>query len=178
MTGRGVWTVVTPRFRNIPLHHRTKRDFGVGIKMRNHVAAMILSTLCCLDAHAKSNRRETVDVIENVPSTASYDWQIGGRASVTCSGSTCSSYFTPPSSGTQVVQGAVLKLLRSDSSIVIVQCIAKGRLGASMLLTMATGDAGAPIVYRDCRMPESAPHRCQRRHDAPASPSAPACGRR
>lgn len=128
-------------------------------KMRNHagisVAVVSILTLCCSAAFAKPTSKVPALVIDEIPTTAAYSWQMAGSASVNCSGSTCLSYFTPPSSGTQRVQGAVLKLkLFSDSSIVIVQCVSQVRMGVSFLLAMASENPNsAPVVYRDCRAP-------------------------
>ncbi|MDR5730585.1 MAG: hypothetical protein RB191_24515 [Terriglobia bacterium] len=95
-------------------------------------------------------------VITDQLSTASYNWELNGRTSVSCYGDTCNGYFTPPRSGTQQVQGAVLRLLLPDSSIIIVQCISKVDQLASFMVAMdaaGANDPHAPTVYRNCRIP-------------------------
>jgi len=75
---------------------------------------------------------------------------------MSCSGNACSGYYSTPKSGVQQVQGAVLKLLRPDSSIVIVQCVSKVNTLSSAILAIDAvnaGDPNSPTVYRDCRVP-------------------------
>jgi hypothetical protein len=110
-----------------------------------------------LSASAKERPRETVTVVENESTTTAYDWQMDGKSSVSCYGSSCSIYYRPPTSGTQKIQGAILRLKRSDDSVVIAQCVAKADVLSNVVLTlgaMATNDSAAPTVYRNCRIPE------------------------
>ncbi|MGA2569784.1 MAG: PEGA domain-containing protein [Terracidiphilus sp.] len=90
-------------------------------------------------------------MIEDIPTTTSYNWERAGRSSVKCSGSSCSSYFLPASGGTAAVQGAILKLLLPDGRIVIAACIAKADIATNLLSAMA-GDVTSTI-YRSCRRP-------------------------
>src|ERR1019366_8423026 len=78
----------------------------------------VVLTACSLSAFAKGKSREVVTVIENESTTTSYDWEVDGHVSVSCYGSTFSGYYRPPATGTQQIQGAILKLQRSDSSVV------------------------------------------------------------
>lgn len=97
-----------------------------------------------------------VTVITQEPSTTAYAWQVDGRVSVTCSYDTCDGYYTRPSGGTQQVQGAVLKLLRPDLSIAIVQCISKVNVFATAMAALdsaSVNDPNSPTFYRDCRVP-------------------------
>jgi hypothetical protein len=61
----------------------------------------------------------------------------------------------PPRSGTENIKGAVLRLQRPDSSIVIAQCVAKGEVFLTMVLSAATQDVNSPLIYRDCRIPDA-----------------------
>jgi hypothetical protein len=119
---------------------------------RNIVISVL--ALVCTCAFAKSTPKETLVVLDKIPTEITYTWQMAGRGSISCSGSTCSSDYMPPSSGTQNIQGAILRLRRADSSIVIAQCDSKINVKSSVLLAMATQDGTSPTVYRDCRMPE------------------------
>ena len=110
--------------------------------------------LYSLNVSAKNKEKETVVVIENVPTTSLYEWQTPGRASVTCSGNTCNGYFTLPNSGTDEIRGAILKLRRPDGSIVIAQCLAKSQFLSSAIISATTHDSGDPQMYRSCRTPE------------------------
>lgn len=105
---------------------------------------------------SEKKSRMQVTVIANEPSTTPYLWEMDGRMSVSCMADTCNGYYAPPRSGTQQIQGAVLKLLRPDSSIVIAQCVSKvdGFSTTMMALdAINAGDPNAPTVYRDCRVP-------------------------
>jgi hypothetical protein len=56
----------------------------------------------------------------------------------------------------QNIQGAILRLLRQDSSVVVVQCISKVDIFSSLMVTVDAinaNDPNAPTVYRNCRMP-------------------------
>jgi hypothetical protein len=109
-----------------------------------------------LVAFSEKKSRMKVTVIAQEPSTTPYNWEMNGRVSVTCAGNSCNGYYAPPRSGTQQIQGAFLKLLRSDSSIVIAQCVAKVNVLSSTMVALDAinaGDPNAPTVYRDCRIP-------------------------
>jgi hypothetical protein len=117
------------------------------------VAAVLLNGA---SASAKKPPRETVTVIDQITGTTAYDWQMDGRVSVSCYGNTCSGYFRDPQYGTQHILGAVLKLQRSDSSIVIAVCESKVNIFATITLAvdaLNAGDPNSPTSYRDCRMP-------------------------
>jgi len=72
-----------------------------------------------------------VTVIDNLPTTFSYDWQVAGKDTISCYSSGCTSYFRPSNSGTASVNGAVLKLLLPDGRIVIAECSAKPDVAAN-----------------------------------------------
>ena len=95
---------------------------------------------------------EPVRVIENLPATSNYSWWIDGKSSISCSGSNCTAYISPPASGNSELHGAVLKLLRKSGTIVIAQCLGKERIGADVVADLS-GVAHSK-TYRDCRMPE------------------------
>jgi predicted lipoprotein with Yx(FWY)xxD motif len=120
------------------------------------IAASILA-LFSLSAFAKERPKETMTVIENESTTTAYDWQMDGKASVSCYGSSCSMYYHPATSGTQNIRGAILRLKRPDDSVVIVQCVGKTDVFSSVVLalgTMATSNSVATTVMRNCRIPE------------------------
>jgi hypothetical protein len=94
-----------------------------------------------------------VTVLENIPTTTSYDWQVSGKDTISCYSSGCTSYFTLPNSGTATVSGAVLKLLLPDGRIVIAECDAKPDVAAN--LANALAESQASTVYRNCRRPEA-----------------------
>lgn len=109
-------------------------------------------------SQSKKPHRETVTVIDEESSSTPYYWQMDGRTSVSCYGNTCSGYYRPPTYGAQQIQGAILKLQRSDLTIVIAQCVAKVNILASVLMAadaVAANDPNAPTVYRNCRMPDT-----------------------
>ncbi len=120
--------------------------------MKVAITAFILA-LCCSSAFAKDKPTEKVTVIENIPTTTSYNWWVDGKDTISCSGSSCTSNFWPASSGVNDVHGAVLKLKRQDGTIVIAACNAKERVGADLLTAMVGVTASA--TYRDCRMPDA-----------------------
>jgi hypothetical protein len=93
-----------------------------------------------------------VTVIENVPSTATYNWQTPGRSSVSCRGSSCSSYFMPAETGTSQVTGAALKLLLPDGRIAIVRCVANMGGSVFAFIGAMTGDYHLNDP-RDCGVP-------------------------
>lgn len=113
--------------------------------------ALLAVALGSLSATADTIKLK-VTVIENIPTTTSYDWQVAGRDSVSCYSSGCTSYFTPSNSGTASVNGAVLKLLLPDGRIVIAECSAKPDVAANLANSLAENQAST--VYRDCRRPE------------------------
>lgn len=109
-----------------------------------------------LTSFSEKGSRMKVTVIANESSTTPYYWETDGRVSITCTGDTCGGYYTLSHSGTQQIQGAVLKLLRPDSSIVIAQCVSKVNILSSTMMALDAvnaGDPNAPTVYRDCRVP-------------------------
>jgi hypothetical protein len=97
----------------------------------------VVLAVCSLSAFAKDKSREVVTLVENESTTTPYDREVDGHVSVSCYGSTCSGYYRPPTSGTQQIQGAILKLQRSDSSVVIAQCVAKVDVLSSVIVGMA-----------------------------------------
>jgi len=116
----------------------------------------VVLAVCSLSAFAKDKSREVVTLVENESTTTPYDREVDGHVSVSCYGSTCSGYYRPPTSGTQQIQGAILKLQRSDSSVVIAQCVAKVDVLSSVIVGMAAAadnDPNSPTVFRNCRIP-------------------------
>jgi hypothetical protein len=107
-------------------------------------------------AQAEKDGKMRVTVIAKEPSTTPYDWEMNGRVSVSCDWNTCSGYYTLPSSGTQQIQGAILRLQRPDGSIAIAQCVSKVNGLATAVVALDAinaGDPNTPTVYRDCRIP-------------------------
>lgn len=102
-------------------------------------------------ARAEENKKVRVTVIENVPMTSSYNWEVEGEDSISCYSTGCTSHFTFPDSGTASVNGATLKLLLADGRIVIAQCVAKTDIRANVANALA--DNGASSMYRSCRRP-------------------------
>jgi hypothetical protein len=122
------------------------------------ILVLAMASLCSSTAFAKGSPRETVSVVAHESSTTPYDWEMNGRVSVSCYGNSCSGYYTAPTSGTQQIQGAILRLKRSDSSIVIAQCVAKVNIFASTMMVvdaLNANDPNAPTVYRNCRVPDA-----------------------
>jgi hypothetical protein len=118
--------------------------------LRSFLFAYIFLFVALLNAAA--SEPEKVQIIENIPAVSNYAWWIDGKASVNCSGSSCTAYISPPASGSNDVHGAILKLLRKNGTIVVAQCLAKERVGADVLADLS-GVAHSK-TYRDCRMPE------------------------
>lgn len=113
--------------------------------------ALLVVALGSFSAMAETIKLK-VTVLENIPTTTSYDWQVAGKDSISCYSSGCTSYFTLPNSGTATVSGAVLKLLLPDGRIVIAECDAKPDVGANIANALA--ESQASTVYRNCRRPE------------------------
>lgn len=113
--------------------------------------ALLVVALGSFSAMAETIKLK-VTVLENIPTTTSYDWQVAGKDGISCYSSGCTSYFTLPNSGTATVSGAVLKLLLPDGRIVIVECDAKPDVGANIANALA--ESQASTVYRNCRRPE------------------------
>jgi hypothetical protein len=107
------------------------------------VASCILA-LYGASALADDGSREQVRVIGSEQAKTSYWWRVPGRASSTCLGSGCSRFYTPAESDKSA--GAVFRLLRSDSSIVVVQCRAPNT---------ATQDATPSQIPRRCITPDA-----------------------
>jgi|GEM_PF-2572208 len=114
---------------------------------------LALLIFVCSTGFAKQHPRIKVKVIENLPTTSSYEWQVAGKGSVSCSSSNCSIQYMPPQSGTQMLHGAVLKLQLPDSRIVIAECVAKVQAALTLLSMAVQNDPTSPMIYRDCRVP-------------------------
>ena len=114
----------------------------------NTFIRLVLLTLVCSTSFAKDHPRVKVIVIENVPTTSSYEWQVAGKGSISCSGSNCSIHYMPPQSGTQRLQGAVLKLQLPDKRIVVAECAAKPQVVLSLLFMASQNDPTTPMIYR------------------------------
>jgi hypothetical protein len=108
--------------------------------------------LCSVSALA-DDVREQVRVIGGEQAKTSYGWQVPGRTAVSCYGSGCSRYYTP--SGTTGGSGAVLRLLRSDASIVVVQCMAQGNGVTGKAQGARTKDANSAQTPNHCTMPDA-----------------------
>lgn len=109
-----------------------------------------------ISASERTAGKMKVTVLAQQPSTTPYNWEMDGRVSVTCTGSACDGYYRPPRSGTQQIQGAILRLLRPDSSIVIAQCVSKVDVFATTMTALdaaSVNDPNSPTIYRDCRVP-------------------------
>ena len=104
-------------------------------------------------AFAKSHPKTKVIVLQNLPTTTSYNWEVAGHGSISCYGMSCSAYFTPPDAGTASVRGAVLPLLLPDASIVVAECVAKPDRAAYW--TSAIAGVDVSTIYRDCRVPDA-----------------------
>ncbi len=107
--------------------------------------------LAATSALPEDSKRIKVTVVENVPMTSSYNWEVDGKDSISCYSTGCTSHWTLPDSGTANVTGATLKLLLPDGRIVIAQCVAKPNISANIANALA--DNRASTVYRDCRKP-------------------------
>ena len=118
--------------------------------MKRLTTFTFIVTSCTL-AFAKEKPKMKVIVIQNLPTTSSYSWQVDGRSSASCSGASCSAYYSPASSGNASVRGAVLKLLLPDGRIVIAACAAKQDVGRN--LGAALAGEHTSTMYRNCRMP-------------------------
>lgn len=122
------------------------------------VAILIAAALAFASAtaSAKEESREKVIIIERESSTTAYDWEMDGRISVSCSGDTCRGYYTLPTSGTQQILGAILRVQRPDTSIAIAGCISKVNVMSTLVLAAdaaSANDSNSPTVYRNCRVP-------------------------
>lgn len=106
------------------------------------LVAVCLLARCTMSALADDDSREQVRVIGSEAAKTSYGWQAPGRATVSCFSSACSRYYVP--AGTGDGSGVVLRLLRSDASIVVVRC--KG---------VATQGASSAQTPRHCTMPDA-----------------------
>lgn len=115
-----------------------------------------IAIFSCSSVFAKGMPKETVTVVDHESLTKSYDWYMNGRSSVSCYGNTCSGVYSLPTSGTQYVQGAVLRLLRSDATIVVARCEGKVNIYASIEMVVNAinaNDPNLPTVHRSCREP-------------------------
>jgi hypothetical protein len=112
------------------------------------LASFVVGILSCVSAL----KAERVKVIGNLPVESTYSWRVDGSASVSCRGSSCTAYISPAQSGIDTVSGAVLKLLKSDGTVVIAECIAKENVATDMMA--AAAGVNHSTTYRSCRMPE------------------------
>lgn len=101
---------------------------------------------------SKPGTKIAVQVVDSVPTTNAYNWQVAGTGSTSCYGDSCSSIYMPGGEGTTDIHGAVLRLLLPDGRIVIAGCEAKVNIGANVALLLA--EVPASTVYRDCRVPQ------------------------
>jgi hypothetical protein len=120
--------------------------------MRRLLLALVLCfSLSAAFAWTEDSKKIKVTIIENVPMTSSYNWEVEGKDSTYCYSTGCTSHWTLPDSGTVSITGATLKLLLPDGRIVIAQCVAKANISANIANALA--DNRASTVYRDCRRP-------------------------
>ena len=95
--------------------------------------------------------REELKVIGSEPLRITYEFQTPGRPPVSCFSAGCARYYAPNASNSD---GAVLRLLRSDASIVIVRCKAHGEAQRRRPGTgSGSADLSQPITH--CMMPDS-----------------------
>jgi hypothetical protein len=95
--------------------------------------------------------REELKVIGSEPLRITYEFQTPGRPPVSCFSAGCARYYAPNASNSD---GAVLRLLRSDASIVIVRCKAHGEAQRQRPGTgSGSADLSQPITH--CMMPDS-----------------------
>jgi hypothetical protein len=133
--------------------HQQVKFWRTEFKMKFSAPASIAFLLVAIPIASAAKPRVEVKVIENLPTTLTYDWQVSGHGSVSCYSSGCSSYFTPASAGTSQVSGAVLKLLLADGRIVIAGCsYNKGNFAFGFIGAM-TGDANLNSP-RNCAVPQ------------------------
>jgi hypothetical protein len=124
------------------------------ISMKTIAFGATLATLIVSSAVASAKvPKIRVTVVENVPQTSSYSWQVAGRGSVSCYGSSCSSYYMPSNGGQATVHGAIVRLLLPDGRIVIARCMAKPDVAINIAYALAM--LPASTMYRDCRMPDA-----------------------
>ena len=117
--------------------------------MKKLIAAGLVS-LGCFHSLADESREE-VKVIASEPARISYGFQAPGRSSVSCFGTGCARYYAPVASNGGV---AVLRLLRSDASILIVQCEAQGE-APNQSAGAGSGNGNAGQLAPQCMMPDA-----------------------
>ena len=118
------------------------RDTVVGFMNKRTVLPGLAFGLLGGLAHGDTIKTK-VTVLENIPTTSSYNWQVAGYSDVYCTGTACLSNFSPAYGGSKDLRGAVLKLLLPDERIVVAECDSKPNVGIHT----------RPNAYRDCRMP-------------------------
>jgi hypothetical protein len=119
------------------------------MRMKKLIAAGLVS-LGCFHSLADESREE-VKVIASEPARISYGFQAPGRSSVSCFGAGCGRYYAPVASNGGV---AVLRLLRSDASILIVQCKAQGEV-PNQSAGAGSGNGNAGQLAPQCMMPDA-----------------------
>src|SRR6202789_548233 len=112
---------------------------------------IFILALCGASALADDDSREQVRVIGSEQAKTSYGWQAPGRAAVSCFSSGCSRLYAP--TGTDNGAGMVLRLLRFDASIVVVQCKAQGDLIPGKASGSEAQDANSSQIAQQCIMP-------------------------
>jgi hypothetical protein len=117
------------------------------MRMKKFIAAGLVS-LGCFHSLADESREE-VKVIASEPARISYGFQAPGRSPVSCFGTGCARYYASTATNGG---GAVLRLLRSDASIVIVQCKAHGEAPSQ---SAGSGNGNPLQLAPQCMMPDA-----------------------
>jgi len=119
------------------------------MRMKKAIAVSLVALGCsCLLA---DEPREELKVIGSEAPGIPYGFQAPGRPSVSCFGTGCARHYA--STATNGGE-AVLRLLRSDASIIIVRCKAPVETHSQQLET-GSGNASAPQPAAQCMMPDS-----------------------
>jgi hypothetical protein len=111
----------------------------------------VAGLLSCASAFAADNEKIAVTVVDNIPTTSQYNWDMAGQGHTSCYGSSCSSYYSPAQGGTAAANGAIVKLLLPGGRIVIAVCEMKPDNGRNVSLALM--GAHVSPIYRDCRVP-------------------------
>ena len=111
------------------------------------LALVLTPALACA-----ANPRVPVTVIQNIPTTVSYD-QADQRQPVLCTDTACSPYYMPRGSATLDMRGAHLQLLLPTGQVLVAECFVQQDRASYYLEALAGGYASPS--YRSCRIPDS-----------------------
>jgi hypothetical protein len=119
-------------------------------------AVLALFTSAHPSLHLGSARQapppEKVIVLDRVPTTVSYNWQVQPNHAVPCYAAQCDTYYLPTVDSAPT-EDVVLRLLLSDARILVVECRAKEMPILSNAIQLYNGsDADVPLL-RTCRVP-------------------------